>query len=317
MNGFLSSLGHPVEDTEEESFLLFAQEIPANNLGFVDSCAHSLEVSINGNEYTIQQSPSVLSSSRAGGTTGAVLWKITPLFAEWISGLTSNPLWTHPDSPLQPPAGKTVVELGCGIAGLVALTLGPAVRHYVATDQEYVHRLLRENLDENKGVAYKHKSGGSKGKGGKKKGGSKQVQSEESNISFTSLDWEQDAPELLKRSVGIAPDNNEDEDNGFDLLLSCDCIYNEALVAPFVRTCADICRLRPAYHPEKAADEEGKNPTICIIAQQQRAPDVFEAWLEETLKVFWVYRLNDEHLPVELKGGTGYVLHLLVLRDDA
>ena len=200
MDGFLSSLGHPVEDSEEgtyitrnkrmqnkqrqhtttppsfpldaslmkekkispqiESFLLFAQEFPANNLGFVDSRAHSLEVTIHGNEYTIQQSPSVLSSARAGGTTGAVLWKITPFFAEWISGLRSNPLWTHPDSPLQPPAGKTVVELGCGIAGLVALSLGPWVQHYVATDQEYVHRLLRENLDENKGVAYKQKSAG-------------------------------------------------------------------------------------------------------------------------------------------------------------
>lgn len=246
-----------------------------------------------------------------------MLWKITPLFAEWISGLTSNALWTHPDSPLQPAAGKTVVELGCGIAGLVALSLGPAVRHYVATDQEYVHRLLRENLEENKGIAYKQKSGGSKGKGGKKKGASKQVQSSESNISFTSLDWELDAPDLLKRSVGITPDNDEDEDNGFDLLLSCDCVYNEALVAPFVRTCADICRLRPAYHPEKAADEKGKNPTICIIAQKQRTPDVFEAWLEETLKTFWVWRFSDEILGEGLKGGTGYMLHLLVLRDDA
>ncbi|EYE95656.1 S-adenosylmethionine-dependent methyltransferase [Aspergillus ruber CBS 135680] len=317
MNEFLSSLGHPVEDTEEESFLLFAQEIPTSNLGFVDSRAHSLEVTIHGNEYTIQQSPSLLSSSRAGGTTGAVLWKITPLFAEWISGLTSNPLWTHLDSPLQPAVGKTVVELGCGIAGLVALSLGPLVQHYVATDQEYVHRLLRENLEENKSIVYKQKSGGSKGKSGKKKGASKQAQSDESNISFTSLDWELDAPDLLKKSVGIASENDDEEDNGFDLLLSCDCIYNEALIVPFVRTCADICRLRPAYHPEKAADERGKNPTICIIAQKQRTPDVFEAWLEETLKIFWVWRLSDEILGERLKGGTGYMLHLLVLRDDA
>lgn len=199
----------------------------------------------------------------------------------------------------------------------MALSLGPLVQHYVATDQEYVHRLLRENLEENKSIVYKQKSGGSKGKSGKKKGASKQAQSDESNISFTSLDWELDAPDLLKKSVGIASENDDEEDNGFDLLLSCDCIYNEALIVPFVRTCADICRLRPAYHPEKAADERGKNPTICIIAQKQRTPDVFEAWLEETLKIFWVWRLSDEILGERLKGGTGYMLHLLVLRDDA
>lgn len=245
-----------------------------------------------------------------------MLWKITPLFAEWISALSSNPLWTHPETPLQPPSSKAVVELGCGISGLVALAIGSAVGHYVATDQEYVYRLLRENLDENKSIAYKHKSGGSKGKGGGQKKRGAQKQSEEKNISFTALDWELDAPGLLKRSVGIVRDDEEEEDSGFDLLLSCDCIYNEALVAPFVRTCADICRLRPAYHPG-TVEEGARSPTICIIAQQQRSPDVFEAWLQETLKVFWVWRLSDEVLGEGLRGGTGYVVHLLVLRGDA
>src|SRR4051812_44360324 len=54
-----------------ESFLLFAQDIPTNNLGMIDSRAQSVEVSIHGNEYTIHQSPALLSGHRAGGTTGA------------------------------------------------------------------------------------------------------------------------------------------------------------------------------------------------------------------------------------------------------
>lgn len=267
-----------------------------------------------------------------------MLWKITPLFAEWISSVSSNSLWTHPNTPLSPRSGSTtVVELGCGISGLLALALGPKVGYYIATDQEYVHRLLRENLAENKALAYKSSSSsslGQKGRGGQKKRAAAAAAStsqkgqhvDDSNISFTALDWELDEPDTLKQSVGIVPlttttttGKHEDEDKGFDLLLSCDCIYNEALVAPFVRTCAEICRLRPAYNPEQANGETPggkKNPTVCIIAQQQRSPDVFEAWLEETLKVFRVWRLHDEVLGDGLKSGTGYVVHLLALREN-
>ena len=54
-----------------ETFLLFSQPIPSQNLGFLDPKAAELEVAVGGREYTIQQSPGVLESSRAGGTTGA------------------------------------------------------------------------------------------------------------------------------------------------------------------------------------------------------------------------------------------------------
>jgi hypothetical protein len=79
-----------------------------------------------------------------------------------------------------------------------------------------------------------------------------------------------------------------------------------------VRTCADFCRLRPVH---TAGWRGSRPPTICIIAQQQRSPDVFEAWLQETLRVFRVWRLSDEALGEGLRSGTGYVVHLLMLRD--
>ena len=290
----------------------------------------------------------------------AVLWKITPRLAEWITS-PSNPLWTQ-----IPPSTSTVVELGCGISGLLALSLGPWVGHYIATDQEYVYRLLRENLEANRDLAYNNnKNAPSRtNKRGKKDGGGRTGQQKKRrdkstspgsssglNISFAALDWELDDPGFLKESVGITtssstPDDDEDnntnkeedeqreeaeeeeeEDKGFDLLLSCDCVYNDALVTPFVRTCADICRLRPPYrphHPDEsesngraAKSNKNKPPTICIVAQQQRVPDVFEAWLKEALKEFWVWRVRDEVLGDGLKGGTGYVVHLLLLRDSS
>lgn len=222
---------------------------------------------------------------------------------------------------------SVVAELGCGISALVALALAPSVNHYLATDQEYVRRLFRTNLEENENVSVTNASS-AKNKGNKSRGGKpakKQAASANNgprNVTFTTLDWELDQPASLKGCIDADSDNHEagddtEKDNGFDLLLSCDCIYNDALVTPFVRTCTEICRLRPAYNPsEETESRSTRQPTICIIAQQQRAPDVFEAWLRETLREFRVWRLSDDILGEDLKNGTGYLVHLLLKREN-
>lgn len=248
----------------------------------------------------------------------SVLWKITPLFAEWITN-PSNPLWTT--SLLS--QTSTVAELGTGISALVALVLAPSVRHYIATDQEYVRKLFRTNLDANASVGVS--SSNSKAKGKSKGSKSSKPKSNSTakpadNISFTTLDWETDQAASLKDCVDsddahAQDEEEEEEDKGFDLLLSCDCIYNEALVAPFVRTCAEICRLRPAYVAGSEEPRPHRKPTVCIIAQQQRSPDVFETWLRETMREFRVWRLSDDVLGEGLKSGSGYLVHLLLVRD--
>ncbi|RJE19838.1 hypothetical protein PHISCL_07831 [Aspergillus sclerotialis] len=310
----LSSIAEEIHDPDEESFFIFSSPIPTSNLGFIDSHAPFLDISIHDNDYSIIQSQGLLSSKREGGTTGAVLWKITPLLSTWLSS-ASNPLRTNFLSP-----SSAVVELGCGISSLLALSLGPLVGKYIATDQEYVKRLFRENLLGNLSTAYKNpnKKGKAQRKGktgssspspspspsraaARATESSSEIKAE--NIAFTQLDWELNDALALNECV--------DDRNGFDMLVSCDCIYNEALAAPFVRTCADICRLR-----SRSAEREGR-PTVCVIAQQLRMPDVFETWLREAMKEFRVWRVFDEVLGDDLKLGTGYVVHLLMLKEES
>ena len=54
-----------------ESFLLFAQADRSSNLGFVNLKERFLEISVADQDFTIEQSPSLLNSNRADGTTGA------------------------------------------------------------------------------------------------------------------------------------------------------------------------------------------------------------------------------------------------------
>ncbi|KAG9843825.1 hypothetical protein KCU98_g7549, partial [Aureobasidium melanogenum] len=280
---FITQLGAEIEDASEETFLLFSQDIPSQNLGIIDSQAPLLELSIASRDLSIKQSPTVLNSARGGGTTGAVVWKVTPRFAEWLIS-PGNLLARHgivsPES--------SVLELGCGIAGIVPLTLAPLVQQYIATDQAYALKLLKENIDQNTASTQT---------GTKNKKPSKRANVvPSSNIQIESLDWEIDDVNSFLKS------NNAPE--GVDLVIACDCIYNYALIKPFVQTCVDICRSRT-----------GERPTVCVIAQQLRQPDVFEEWLEEFNKHFRTWRVSDEALTDDLKENSGFMIHIGILRQ--
>ena len=159
-------------------------------------------------------------------------------------------------------------------------------------------KLLHQNLAENPlpfaaSSKSRHKVGGAKQK--------KQVQDEESKIMAKVLDWETDVMSSAFSS------------EGFDAVIASDCIYNPSLINPFVQTCVDACSLR---HSARIGDETGGHPTVCIVAQQLRSSEVFEEWLREFLARFRVWRLPDTETGKELREGSGFVVHVGVLREE-
>lgn len=229
---------------------------------------------------------SVLSSS------SKVVWKITPLFASWITS-PANLLFKHAilDS------NSSVLELGCGISGIIGLSLAPFINSYVLTDQEYVLKLLNQNLSENQNNT-SSTTKGRKSTAKPKKGSAPATQHQrDSNISARPLDWETD--EVTASLCG------SESKKSFDAVLACDCIYNDALIEPLVQTCIDLCRLR---------ELEGTGSTVCIVAQQLRSAEVFEGWLKAFFKSFRVWRVPDEELIDGLKSNSGFVIHVGILR---
>ena len=51
--------------------MVFSQDIPSQSLGFIDSQASTLEITVAGHDLTIHQSRGLLTSDRKEGTTGA------------------------------------------------------------------------------------------------------------------------------------------------------------------------------------------------------------------------------------------------------
>ena len=257
----------------------------------MDPKAISIDLTVAGRDITVQQSPAVLSSNRPEGTTGAVLWRVSLLFADWISR-PQNPLFSY--SILQ--LDSTVLELGCGIAAIVGLALAPQIGRYIATDQEYLLKALKQNISQNSISPKPAKPL----KRSSKLGSEMNEQARgRLNIEVVALDWELSSVSSLPDLLGGT--------STVDVLIGCDCIYNEALIDPFVRTCTEICELRTR--------DRHWPPTVCIVAQQLRSPDVFEAWAKAFSKSFRLWRLPDELLHQGLRTDSGYVLHLGVLRQ--
>ncbi|CAG8982247.1 hypothetical protein HYALB_00004481 [Hymenoscyphus albidus] len=296
LDTFLSILGAEIEDAEEESFLLFSQSIPSQDLGFVNSKATSLELTIGDRDLVIQQSPTILSSNRGGGTTGAVVWKITPLLASWISS-PANILFQQQILNKE----SAILELGCGMSAIIGLALGPRVASYVLTDQQYVAKLISQNLEANRlSTTSSDKSGNNHTKN-KKASSSAKKTAQTSNVVFRPLDWETD--EVTASLTG------SEHQRSFEVILACDCIYNDALIKPLVQTCIDACKLR-----DLDTSKVGTNLTVVVVAQQLRSDEVFESWLREFMQAFRVWRMPDEKLIEGLKTDSGFGIHIGVLR---
>ncbi|EGP87325.1 unnamed protein product [Zymoseptoria tritici ST99CH_1A5] len=291
MDDFFAKLGGEIVDVDEETFDLFSQCPSSQDLGMVDAAASLLELSVAGRDFEIAQSPGLLQSSRGGGTTGAAVWRSSVRLAEWLAW-DRNPLFTtkalHSES--------TILELGSGISGLVPCILNSKVSKVIATDQAYVLKALRDNIAMNVTIS----STSQKRKSSRTSDGNVKPAV---NIDTVALDWENDDV------TSVLSENNLK--GGVDAVLACDCVYNYALIEPLVQTCAEICSVR-SYSDEEPARSEKQ--TICVVAQQLRQPDVFEQWLQTFHRSFRVWRMPEELLSADLKAGSGFVVHIGILR---
>jgi hypothetical protein len=234
-------------------------------------------------------------AGRPPSSHNLVVWKITPLIASWIIS-SDNPLFKH--HVLH--SNSSVLELGCGISGIIGLVLGPLVQHYTLTDQEYVMKYLKQNLLNNMPNT---SANGSRSRNPKARSPRAPATANvSSNITAQSLDWETDYVSSVVTEL-------EEGSRSLDVIIACDCIYNDALIPPLVQTCVDVCLLRRTQTEDLEAE-----PTVCIIAQQLRSAEVFEAWLQAFHNAFRVWRVPDTDLTRELASNSGFVIHVGILR---
>lgn len=187
-----------ISSTDDHVFTLYTECAPENNqnLGYVDRLNDTVSIELaDGTELTIRQLGSELVKNPL--STGFICWKSLVLLVDW---------WQS--SPFARLLNKrtTVLELGLGVGGILALKLGPLCRHYIASDQKSLLKLLASNVEEN----CNHP------------------------ISVVEYDWE-----YIDHGVALV---REVENGPIDVVLASDTIYNEYLIPPFVAAVVAILR---------------------------------------------------------------------------
>ena len=263
-------------------------------LGMVDAKASAVDVSVGGHDFTLSQSPGILNSSRAGGTTGGAIWQASVRMAEWIVSSTSPLISYAPVSSLL--QTSTVVELGCGISPLLALSLKDKVDHYIATDQEYILKLFKRNLDDNLSNSTTQPSTRKSTKASARS----RCDTNVTKFSVVPLDWEKhDVIKQIRQYEYPGPISSKTTCfSNMNLVLACDCVFNESLVDPFVNACADICRIN--------------GQTMCVVGQQLRSPDVLELWMSRMLQKFKLFSPKTAYLSEGMQASSGFVVHLAI-----
>lgn len=244
-------------------------------------------------DIRLTQSMSLLNSRTETSTTGAMLWKVSVIFAEWFY---ENLFYANTRSGRFLEEKVDVVELGCGAAGLLPMALAesPRIRRYIATDQPHITKLARQNIA-------RHYSERDLEQG--------------SNISVVDYDWE-DAklyiPGVAEALLPNASNSDEDydtidKDNVTGLLvIACDTVYNEYLIPHFLDAAAQVCALAP---PD--------TQTHLLVAQQVRDPVVLEAFMTQFVEhpQFKVWSVPESLLSAEFN--QGYVLHYATFLRDS
>ncbi|ATY64635.1 Cytosine deaminase FCY1 [Cordyceps militaris] len=303
---FASILEPEIEDPEEETFLLYSQPIPSSNLGFVDPRASTVEARVGGADYTIHQSPGVLSSNRAGGTTGAGTTARPP------SSISPKKRANTKETCAPPPPGQLSLPRLAAVSRRHLGRAGARVRHLAA--QRLCARAARRLAHaDGPGVRAAVRAAQPRRKHrpvSDRRARRTQIQTRQaaplrpaSNIAFATLDWETDSLPARR---------------SYDAVLAVDCVYNYALIPPLVQTCAEACRRRAQQQQEEEAGGDGGSgprPSLCIVAQQLRNDDVFRTWLAAFVDAFYVWRVPDDKLPEALRPSAGFVVHIGILRD--
>jgi hypothetical protein len=187
------------ENLEDHVYEIFVTRDTDNTQGLgILSRNNTVELTIGDHDLEITQSISLLQSNSESSTTGAVAWRVSPLLAEWLLDPTSV---FH--KLVQPHA--TIVELGAGVAGILGSILGGKVRQYIATDQEHLLKLLRQNISNNVQIEKKTTP----------------------NIKVCEYDWE-----FLETIKNFDSDIEGVNSNG--VIIACDTIYNDFLIPHFV-----------------------------------------------------------------------------------
>lgn len=198
-------------------------------------------------EIKVAQDPHAL--RHRPGDTGSVAWRASLLFAELLWSYRLFPSRSEDDAPfldVERFRRAKVLELGSGTGALAMACrswLDPTSASWTVSDQFDSLKLIRRTFALN------------------------DVDPDSASTPFEiqEVDWVEVASRK-RRSL---------EDGQYDIVLAVDCLFNESLVLPFLKTIS--------YFSGPASPSSP--PTLAIVVSELRSAEVFRLFLDEWIRL--------------------------------
>lgn len=142
-------------------------------------------------------------------------------------------------------------------------------------------------------------------------------------VTIEEIDWLQVETVWEKtRSSHLHRANHGDDQSGqnlkrsshYDLILAVDCLYNESLTLPLIRTIDHFSHAGDEEDPSSSSSSKKSSPTLVLIVSELRSDEVLTGFLRDWLELVpaWnIFRVSDEALRQDLNlniSGPNYVV---------
>ncbi|KNE68170.1 hypothetical protein AMAG_13332 [Allomyces macrogynus ATCC 38327] len=270
----------PVTDPYEELAELYATQHEHQHNALISQHEAQFDVDIAfetsaGKKHSVTFEMLQNQSTQSKGQTGFCLWDGSVCLAMVLSTY-SRELGL---------AGSHIVELGAG-SGLVSLSLmhhDPPVASITATDQEALLKHLQRNFAHHQARFPRL--------------------AKTTEVNVAELEWAHN-PSLFKRHPALRA-LGAGGGQGWDLIVSSDCVYNEFLVPDYVATLADLLHRPDGLHVRAL---------VCFELRSSEVTGLFlETLLEHDLVVS---RLAPNSMPAGLHASS-LIVYLITTAEDA
>ncbi|OAV90754.1 hypothetical protein PTTG_00024 [Puccinia triticina 1-1 BBBD Race 1] len=237
-----------------------------------------------GREIEVELKQDIFATKYRSGDTGSLVWRASIDFAEllWYELLFPSPhapsgpgededtCWRGFLDMARLTESSRILELGAGTGSLAILCAGmfPSASRasWTASDQFDLLTIIARNLAHNR-IAFSTGSGSQ----------------EEPHARYTieEIDWLAVETQWLKTQGHPRLATSEPADcssKRYDLILAVDCLYNESLILPLLRTIDHFGSVQ-----EEPCSSGVNGPTLVLVVSELRSSDVVEAFVRHWL----------------------------------